>query len=106
MATRLIRINHWIDTNIYLPESGKNVLVFYKNSHGKSRIVKAFFADQDTIESDPEDEANDEYNEERDCYYLKEGWYECVDNWDEWSSIVITNGTVTHWTPLPEIPDV
>lgn len=44
-----------------------------------------------------------DYNEEEDEYYLKEGWYECINNWDEYSSIVIGD-FVTHWQNLPEPP--
>jgi hypothetical protein len=44
-----------------------------------------------------------EYNEEDDEFYLCEGWYEVINNWDDYNSIGI-NDTVTHWMPLPEPP--
>ena len=44
-----------------------------------------------------------DYDEEEDEYYLKEGWYEVIKNWDEYSSIVIED-FVTYWMPLPELP--
>jgi hypothetical protein len=44
-----------------------------------------------------------EYNEADDTYYIPEGWYECISNWDEYSSIKI-HGEVTHWMPLPAAP--
>lgn len=94
----------WISVEERLPEAHKNVLVHYVNGFGKYRIVKAFYAPQYTIESDPEGDAYDEYHEESDTFYLREGWYECIDNWDEWSSINITEGKVSHWMPLPPKP--
>jgi len=27
------------------------------------------------------------------------------DNWGDYSGCGITNGTVTHWMPIPEIPE-
>ena len=44
-----------------------------------------------------------EYREEDDEYYLLEGWYEVIKNWDDYNSIVISD-FVTHWMPLPEAP--
>lgn len=50
-----------------------------------------------------DDEISCEYDEETDEYYLKEGWYEVIRNWDEYGSAVIGD-FVTHWMPLPEPP--
>jgi hypothetical protein len=50
-----------------------------------------------------DDDCVTEYNEEDDEYYLKEGWYEVIKNWDDYNSIVIYD-TVTHWMPMPEPP--
>ncbi len=44
-----------------------------------------------------------EYNEETDEYYLCEGWYERIHNWDDYISVYISD-TVTHWQPLPKPP--
>lgn len=101
-----MKLLKWIDVNKQMPPSGKNVLVFYKNSSGKGRIVKAFYAERFSIESNPESDNNDEYMEEHDCYYLREGWYECVDNWEEFSSITLEpENKPTHWMELPKRPD-
>lgn len=32
------------------------------------------------------------------------GWYECIDNWDEYSQVAINEGEPTHWMPLPTPP--
>lgn len=56
-----------------------NCLACYKNSNGKDRIVKAFYAKQFEIEASGDDvEDRSEYNEETDEYYLPEGWYEVI----------------------------
>lgn len=41
-----------------------------------------------------------EYNEENDEYYPFEGWYESINNWDDYSLIGIAD-FVTAWMPLP-----
>lgn len=83
--------------------SGLPVLVYYLNQLGKGRSVKAMYADRFAIESQCDDEYV-EYSEEADEYYMPEGWYECIDNWDEYSFVSITEGTPTHWMPIPEPP--
>lgn len=42
-----------------------------------------------------------EYNEDEDEYYVLEGWYERVHNWDEYSYIGIEDNVIA-WQPLPE----
>ena len=62
------RINtSWISVEKELPTG--NCLAFYKNSAGKERIVKAFYARQYEIEQSPNEEFQ-EYNEYTDEYYL------------------------------------
>lgn len=85
------------------PKDGSIVLVHYKNSHKKSRIVKAFYAARFAIESDVESD-NDEYDEASDTYFIPEGWYELIDNWDDFSSIAIHQGVPDFWQPLPTPP--
>ena len=57
-----------------------------------------------TEEADGDAEACIEYDEAADTYYVTEGWYECIDNWDDYSSVAVTEGEVTHWMPLPQPP--
>ena len=42
-----------------------------------------------------------EYNEDEDEYYVLEGWYERVYNWDEYSYVAIEDDVIA-WTPLPK----
>ena len=32
------------------------------------------------------------------------GWYECIDNWDDYTEVAIHEGEPTHWMPLPAPP--
>lgn len=42
-----------------------------------------------------------EYNEDDDEYYVLEGWYERVHNWDEYSYVGIEDDVIA-WMPLPD----
>ena len=91
-----------------LPASGRTVLAFYANSVGRVRRIRAQYAERWTIEvdaatADPDTECV-EYNESADAFYLLEGWYECIDNWDAFVRIAVTEGQVSHWMPLPAAP--
>ncbi len=79
----------------------KSVLVAYVNECGKSRVVRACFIARFTELSD--EDTNNEINPADENCYTIEGWYEQIDNWDEYSGIRIHH-EVTHWTPLPGAP--
>lgn len=97
----------WIPVTERLPESGVHVLVACEMRghycHGQY-VCDGYYAKAKTQPSygNP-DECAVEYSEEDDEYYLLEGWYEVIKNWDEYNSIVIDD-FVTHWMPLPEAP--
>jgi len=98
------KASEWISVEDGRPKTTGNVLAYYLNGHKKYRIVKAFYVPKHTVESDGEDETYDEYCEEEDRYFLQQGWYECIDNWGDFSSVFIHEGTVTHYQPLPPPP--
>lgn len=86
------------------PKDGTCVLIFYRNSIGKNRIIRASYTQKFTEESDNEWA---EYSEEKDCYYSPEGWYEQMEHWDEYGSCFVSASDVsrfTHWMPLPPTP--
>ena len=87
-----------------MPEAGVNVLVSYINGCNKHRTVKAFYSEKHTIEQSIEADYGD-WDESGDRYYLPEGWHESIDNWDDFSSVEVTEGNVTHWMPLPPCPE-
>ena len=94
----------WTSVKDAMPKSGATVLVCYRNSHGNLRRIRAKWTAAKTVESNTELEWG-EYDEATDAYWTPEGWYECIDNWDEFSSIAVGEGEVTHWMPLPLAPD-
>lgn len=94
----------WISVKDRLPDSSKNVLAYYQNSMGNSRRIRAAWIAAKTVESNLEDNDCDEYDDTTDAYYMKEGWYEQIDNWDEYSSVTVCEGDVTHWMPIPPAP--
>lgn len=100
-------VGGWIPVTERLPESGVHVLVAceMRGQYLIGRYVcDGYYAKAKTQPSygNP-DECAVEYSEEDDEYYLLEGWYEVIKNWDDYNSIVIDD-FVTHWMPLPEPP--
>ncbi|MBR6710348.1 MAG: DUF551 domain-containing protein [Selenomonadaceae bacterium] len=104
-------VSGWVSIKDGPPESGKHVFVTceIRSLHGYKMqyVCEAFYAAEHSISEGkyPDDTDCYDYSEEDDEYYLKEGWYEVIHNWDEYSSIVIGD-FVTHWMPLPEPPEV
>lgn len=104
----------WISVEDELPQSGEHVLVCCEihslNPNGMSKrryICDGYYAAKHSIAdgcrgSDYYDAYD--YDEEEDEYYLKEGWYEVIKNWDEYSGVVIED-FVKYWMPLPELPE-
>jgi hypothetical protein len=82
----------------------KAVLVHYPNALGNSRIVKAKFIPRYTVESSGDEEGVDEYHDSSDRFTYIEGWWELIDNWDEYSFLFIDGNKPTHWMPLPKPP--
>lgn len=96
----------WIKTSHLMPASGRVVLAYYKNAHGKDRIIRACWIAANTEECNPDDDIDDvgAYNKENETYYWHEGWYEQIDNWDAYSAVMVHH-EITHWTPLPFPPE-
>jgi hypothetical protein len=91
----------WISVEQCLPK--KECLAVYVTPNGKQRIIRAKYASRFQIEAEGDD-CETEYNDEDDTFYIKAGWLECIDNWGEYSSCYVTEGTVTHWMSLPAAP--
>ena len=97
----------WIPVTERLPESGVHVLaccrVKWLGGGGRSYVCDAFYSAPKTEICSYNDDIDAEYDEETDEYYMPEGWWEVIKNWDDYSCVVIGD-FVTHWMPLPEPP--
>lgn len=99
----------WISVNDRLPEAEKEVLILCKASYGKNHRYQciAFYEPKGMLREQSDYgwdyECCSEYSEEDDDYFVNEGWYERIHNWDEYSAVGIVD-EVTHWTPLLAVP--
>lgn len=88
-----------------MPKTGEKVMVTCEHKfcgEPYRYICKAYHVDRFTMESDGNwDEGCDEYHEEDDTFYVLEGWYEVIHNWDDYGSVSIED-TVVAYMPLPE----
>ena len=75
------------------PKDGRKMLLTYKNRNGKRRtVVGGWVTDEEAAETDT------------DGVGLEAGWYERIDNWDDYYQIAIHEGEPDHWMPLPSQP--
>ena len=75
------------------PKTGRKVILFYKNRLNVGRTVIArWLTDEQATEIDGDDVG------------LEGGWYECIDNWDDFTEVAIHEGEPSHWMPLPAPP--
>lgn len=98
----------WIPVTERLPKSGVHVLascrVKYVGGGGRSYVCDAFYSERFKEQRSTEyDDIELDYDEETDEYYLPEGWWEVIMNWDEYGFVGIED-FVTHWMPMPEPP--
>ncbi|ENW41098.1 TPA: DUF551 domain-containing protein [Acinetobacter baumannii] len=95
-------VPEWISVEDRMPEPLRNVLVLIDaNSAKNQNQMVANFVPKFTEEYHGDDDWYD-YDEERGCGYVKEGWYaNTAYIGDEYSSYFIEE-KVTHWKPLKE----
>ena len=105
---RKVEQGEWISVEDRLPSDSEPCLVCcdkkcIDGSH-KVYVCDGFYAGKFKFGvTGVDDEEATEYNEADDEYYLKEGWYEVVNNWSEYFGVLIYD-KVTHWQPLPTPP--
>lgn len=98
----------WISVEERMPESGEHCLVSctVKRCDGTlgQYICVGYYAEKfKHLAYGVDDDCVSEYNEENDEYYIAEGWYEVIKNWDDYGFVAIDD-FITHWMPLPEPP--
>ena len=104
-----VTVQEWISVKDRLPENGVHVLLCcemprYGGEIAGKYVCDGYYAEANKIIAGGfPDECNCEYSEEDDEYYLCEGWYENIKNWDDYNSVAVED-SVTHWMPLPEPP--
>lgn len=91
----------WIPVSERLPED--TVIVTVETKMFKQKYVcKAVWIPRWSKKAEYDNwEDCSEYNEDEDEYYVLEGWYERVHNWDEYSYVGIEDDVIA-WMPLPE----
>ena len=102
-------MSEWISVKDRLPKPEQEVLVLCKtNPMGYEYRCVAFYVPEKWLREESEYNWDYEccgaYSEEDDDYYINEGWYESIHNWDEYNAVAIES-LVTHWMPLPEGPE-
>lgn len=104
-------VPQWIPVTERLPEENIDVLITFRelmqyNNKYRHGICKAMHVKEHSIKVDDlwsynECKELEIYDESEDLYYVKSGWYEIVENYDEYTHIYINAG-VTAWMPLPK----
>lgn len=83
---------------------GRAVLIYYTNSLGRNRIIKAVYVERYTEEASPDSdyfEWGEGDKEEFTC--TPAGWFEQIDNLDDIYAVEVDSNP-SHWMPLPEPP--
>ena len=98
----------WISVHDRLPNTEKTVLLRCKIKFSKRGYVCCgFYVPEGTYREDSyynwDFECCNKYDEGRDDYIVNSGWYEAIQNCDDYNAVGISD-LVTHWMPLPEPP--
>lgn len=100
--------DRWIPVGERLPEDDNPVWAFGHIVHGaRTAMFKGRWIAAHTMRSGDfgaDDDMSLEYDEAEDEFYVPEGWFERIENWDDFTDIAAGDYIVTHWRPLPEPP--
>lgn len=83
-----------------LPQSEKQVLLTCISDNKRIYECKGYYLAKHSKEIGCADDLESDYDEETDINYCPEGFYECIENWGDYSFVYI-NDTVLAWQPLP-----
>lgn len=105
-----VPVQRWIPATERLPNSERVVLVsaLTKTFRHRHTLMAAHIGHHEFTTEDTdwrEYEGDTEYDEENDCFWIPECWYEvnAIDDNGNW--IIDSEYDVTHWMPLPEPPN-
>lgn len=103
------KLPRWIPVTERLPEDADPVLArgCAVNNPKRTAMFKGrWIAAHSMLAADfgCDDDMALEYDEAIDEYYVPEGWFERIENWDDYTDIAVGDYIVTHWMPLPEGP--
>lgn len=101
-------VQKWISVKDRLPEPEQEVFVCVRSKISNySYVCCAMHVPENWYRQSSvfcwDFECCDEYDEEQDDYIVKQGWYESIHNWDDYSVVGIDD-IVTHWMPILEPP--
>ena len=107
-AADVATMQKWISVKDRLPEPEQEVFVYVRSKISNYNYVCCAMHVPENWYRQSSDfcwdfECCDEYDEEQDDYIVKQGWYESIHNWDDYSVVGIED-IVTHWMPIPEPP--
>ena len=109
LLTNGVTVQEWISVKDRLPESNKIVLasaVSKTFGYRHTLMVAHIGHHEATTEDDGwrECEVDTEYDEEKDCFWIPECWWEVNSVEDNGNWIIDSDYEVTHWMPLPQPP--
>lgn len=100
---------NWTSVKSQMPKSQQRVLVCIHTRYGNDVVTIAAHINEHEVTTEEygwqEFEGDTPYDEENDCYWIPECWYEenFVEDNANWI-IDSVDGIVTHWMALPETP--
>ena len=85
------------------PEKGQEVIISYVDCYGNRVRSMGSYVSRFNESAEYDDDSVCEYCEEKDEYYLLEGWYESTNNseYDSW----LLKEKVDMWLPIPPAPE-
>ena len=109
LAEHGVTVQEWISVKDRLPDSERIVLVsaLSKTFRHRHILMVAHIGHHEFTTEEygwQEYEGETEYDEENDCFWIPECWYEVNSVEDNGNWIIDSDYDVTHWMPLPQPP--